>query len=204
MGLRTNVTVILMVVTFIIVIVSISLNLTLKHDATTQNNVLISQTTLFGFIIIAILGLSLVSSGTTPASVALPEAIPSRLSYLGKLTSSFNFSFLNYGVSQMSMFILLLIGVITAIVTSSVQLDSFDITTRKNVFIAQLVIFSIVIIGLGYTSRFVIGDNVQESDAYMMAVIHMSLILSVLSLSASTMNKLGNAAKMNKLANTAT
>lgn len=198
MGLTTNVTVMLMVVTFIIVIVSISINLTSK-DPTKQNNVLISQTTLFGFIIMAILGLSLVSRGgntNTPASVALPDAVSSRLSYLGKFTSSFNFSFLNYGVSELSMFILLVIGIVTAFTTSSIQLDAFDITTRKNIFIAQLVIFSIVIIGLGYTSRFVIGDNVQESDSYIMAVLHMSLILSVLSLSASTMNKLGNAAKI--------
>lgn len=91
------------------------------------------------------------------------------------------------------MLTLLIAGTLTAIITTSIELSTYDSATRKNIFIAQAVIFSIVIMGLGFTASSVFGDDIQSKDIYMMAVVHAAVLLSVVCLSATIMSKLSAA-----------
>ena len=170
--------------TFVTLITSISINLT-ATDAKTQNNALISQTTIFGFIIIA-LAVLLYMSGST----SLEESAAPVIKFKGYSWPSIT---LPTNTSSSLMAALLFIGIITSFVTTSIDLSTSDSKTKQNLVIAQAVIFSIVILGLALTATSVFGDDIMTKDLYIMAIVHAGLILSVVSLSANIMSKLASA-----------
>ena len=71
--------------------------------------------------------------------------------------------------------------------------NSKFVLSKQNIFISQAVIFTIVIIGLAFTAGSVFGDDLQSKDMYAMVVVHASLVLSIVSLSANIMSKLASA-----------
>jgi len=174
---------VLILITLVTLITSISVNLS-TTDPARQNRTLISQTTIFGFIIIALavlLYMSMPATAATATSVVVKSS-----SYWPTIT-------LPKDASSTMMAVLLFIGIITSFVTTSIDLATSDEKTKQNIFISQAVIFSIVIIGLAFTAGSVFGDDLQSKDMYSMVVVHAAVILSIVSLSANIMSKLASA-----------
>ncbi len=169
-------------ITLITLITSISVNLSTK-DPSKQNNALISQTTIFGFVIIALAVLLYMS---------IPVAAPT-IGAVTKPSTPWPTIALPKDSSSTIMAVLLFIGIITSFVTTSIDLATSDAKTKQNIFISQAVIFSVVIIGLAVTASSVFGDDLQSKDMYSMVVVHAAVILSVVSLSANIMSKLASA-----------
>ena len=176
-------------ITFITLIVSVSINTTTK-DANVKNNTLISQNTVFGFVIIALATIVYLSIGTGAAGTAAAS------SSVAGTTASLTPSFLkNTDSATMIMLFLLVTGIFTSFITTSINLATYDSITQKNIFTAQAVIFCVVILGLAFTISSVIGDDIKSKDKYLMMALHAAVLLSVVSLSANIMSKLAQATK---------
>lgn len=178
---RTVLIAALILITLVTLITSISINLS-TTDPAKKNNTLISQTTIFGFVIICLAVLLYISLPTTAPATVTPV-----------VKGSWPSITLPKNASSTVMAILLFIGIITAFVTTSIDLTTSDAKTKQNIFISQAVIFTIVIIGLAFTAGSVFGDDLQSKDMYAMVVVHASLVLSIVSLSANIMSKLASA-----------
>ena len=90
-------------------------------------------------------------------------------------------------------FYLLLLGLFTAIAFTSVQLSDVDSETKQAIIISQATILGLCSILLGFSVYFHVKDNLSDQSAYIMLAIPVSLLLSVVSLSATTMSKLSSA-----------
>jgi hypothetical protein len=181
----------LALITFITVIVSVSINKT-TQSADVRNNTLISQNTVFGFVIIALATVVYLSIGTskTGATNATNATNAGSSPSVASVTPSF---IKNTDRPTMIMLALLVTGIFTSFITTSINLATYDSITQKNIFMAQTIIFSVVILGLAFTISSVIGDDIMSKDTYLMMALHAAVLLSVVSLSANIMNKLAQA-----------
>ena len=181
----------LVLVTFVTLVASISINLT-TTDAIKKNNTIISQNTIFGFVIMCLgLILYLGTGGSTDSATVVPSKSTGSPTIFSKFV-------LNTDVSTLIMTSLLVIGIFTSFITTSINLATDDPATQKNIFISQAVIFCVVILGLAFTIHSVIGDDLKSMDIYYMVVLHAAILLSVVSLSATIMSKLAQATKVGK------
>jgi hypothetical protein len=90
-------------------------------------------------------------------------------------------------------FYLLWLGIFTALLFTSVQLDSLYSEQKQGIIISQGIILGLCSILLGFSVYFHEKDNLSDQSAYIMYAIPVSLLLSVVSLSATTMSKLSSA-----------
>jgi hypothetical protein len=178
----------LALITFITVIVSVSINKT-TQSADVKNNTLISQNTVFGFVIIALATVVYLSIGTSKAG-AVNAINADSTSSVASVTPSF---IKNTDRPTMIMLALLVTGIFTSFITTSINLATYDSITQKNIFMAQTIIFSVVVLGLAFTISSVIGDDIKSKDTYLMMALHAAVLLSIVSLSANIMNKLAQA-----------
>ena len=173
-------------ITFVTLVVSVSINTT-TQSAEMKNNALVSKTTIFGFVIIGLATLLYLSTAPpTPASRLVVTASP-----VSSLTPSF---LKNTDTATIIMVGLLVTGIFTSFITTSINLATYDAITQKNIFTAQAVIFSICILGLAFTISTVVGDDITTKETYLMMALHAAVLLSVVSLSANMMTKLAQAA----------
>jgi len=173
----------LALVTFITLITSASINLT-TTDPNKRNNTLISQNTVFGFVIICIALIVYLGIGRTGTTTVISA------SSTPTTTTSF---IKNTDTATLIMTALLATGILTSFITTSINLTTRDSVTQKNIFISQAVIFCVVILGLAFTIRSVVGDDIKTMDLYLMTALHAAVLLSVVSLSATIMSKLAQA-----------
>jgi hypothetical protein len=95
------------------------------------------------------------------------------------------------GVSWFNvLFGVLWLGIFLSMIFTSVDLASTDPDTKRGVIIAQGVINGILVLLLGFTVYSTLGSNIPAREAYIMMAIPISLLLSIVSLSAAAMNRL--------------
>ena len=90
-------------------------------------------------------------------------------------------------------FILIWIGLLASFAFTTVDLAVSDPTIQKAMIISQATIYSILIALLGFTAYSYMSDDLSARQIYIMMLLPISLILSVVSLSANTMTKLASA-----------
>jgi hypothetical protein len=99
----------------------------------------------------------------------------------------------NTGVPwQNASFAIIWIGLITSFACTTVDLSTNDKTLHKAMIITQGVIYSILVVLLGLTMFFYMQDDLPARNTYIMMLLPLSLVLSVVSLSANTMTKLAS------------
>ena len=171
---------VLILITLVTLITSVSINASTK-DPVKKNNALISETTIFGFVIIALALIVYLSGGGGASSATVASTIPTIASVIPR----------HIDTSTTIMSILLVVGTLTAFICTSLDLkNSYSAEEKQNVFAAEGIIFCIVIIGIGFTASTVFGDDIQSKEMYIMMAVHAAVALSVVSLSASIMSKL--------------
>ena len=90
-------------------------------------------------------------------------------------------------------FYLLWIGILTAFIFTSVDLALQDPVTKQAIIITQGTILGICALLLGCTVYISTQQDIETRKAYIMRVIPVSLLISIVSLSATTMAKLSSA-----------
>jgi hypothetical protein len=90
-------------------------------------------------------------------------------------------------------FALIWLGLLTSFVCTTVDLATADPTLQKAMIITQAVLYSILIVLLGFTITLYMSDDLPARESYIMILLPLSLILSTVSLSANTMTKLASA-----------
>lgn len=173
---------VLVLCTFIVILVYLGKYSSAK-DQVQHNSNFISEITAIGILIMFLAFIVFLSGGGVAPSTVVAPTTP---------TTSTMFSFIPKNIDSATsiMSILLAIGILTAFICTSLDLTTYDAQTKQNLFMAEGIIFTIVIIGLGFTASTVFGDNIQSKDIYIMMVLHAAVALSVVSLSASIMSKL--------------
>jgi hypothetical protein len=91
-----------------------------------------------------------------------------------------------------AMFGLIWIGLLTSFACTTVDLSTGDPNLRRAMLITQATIYSIMVALLGFTTYFYMKDDLSARQTYIMMLLPVSLILSVVSLSANTMTKLAS------------
>ena len=87
-------------------------------------------------------------------------------------------------------FILLWVGMITSLaLTISIPLV-MDTPTKKALIISQTVIYSLSIVMLAYVANYSIGIDLRSRERYTMFLLPVSLLISVVAVSATVMTKL--------------
>jgi hypothetical protein len=84
-------------------------------------------------------------------------------------------------------------AVVVGIVLTSIDFAVSDNPTKYGVIVAQGVIFSACTILLGFLATYYIGTDFHDMNRYMALVMNASLLMAVVSLSATTMLKLSDA-----------
>lgn len=86
-------------------------------------------------------------------------------------------------------FYLLWLGMFVSLACTSVNLATADSNTKKAVIITQGVINGILVVLLGFTSFYYIERNINDRSYYIMIALPISLLLSVVAVSATVMNR---------------
>ena len=89
-------------------------------------------------------------------------------------------------------FVLLWIGMLISVICTSVDMAESREDVKRAVIIVHTVVNSLLIILLGFSAYHYIKNDPSDRTMYMMTVIPVSLLLSVIGLSATTMQKLSS------------
>jgi len=133
------------------------------------------------------------ADNTALMNVVLALAGIGGVAFIILLLGGVAFMTLYVGVSWFNvLFGLLWLGILISMIFTSVDLASNDADTRRGVIIAQGVINGILVILLGFTVYKGIGSDIPSREAYIMMALPVTLLLSIVSLSAAAMNRLAS------------